>query len=543
LASTARNLTSERARQLDAGWVLMLSYAFGIGFLVRAMVVVGSDFPLNDGGMFYTMIRELQAGHYAMPVQTAYNAAHIPFLYPPLAFYAAGLIADWTRLTLLDVLRYLPLAASWLTLVAFFFLSRDLLAGQRAKIIISVFAFALLPAAFQWQLMGGGLTRSPGYLFALLALQQAYRMYTRPAIRHVALTATFYALTVLTHPEAAWFVTYSLVVFMIAFGRNRPGLLRTLLVLGLTAVVTAPWWLSVAARMGLGNLLPPSMSGAPIWGGVATLFLWMNPTREAIFPVLGGLAILGLLKSLSERQFFLPGWLLTIFLLQARAPDQRAAVPIALLASVGIVDVLIPLLNSIGHQADELPAAGKDGRPRLLRSWAARLALLAMIAYCAVAANYGDSMTLVPLSRDERAAMQWVAANTTSDSQFLVITSERWELNRSSEWFPALAGRPSLSTPQGREWLGNFSGWTERDTVLQRCSHADAGCVEDWAATQGANFTHIYLPKRAAVGATPEQEDGWCCQTLRLSLAGNPGYQEVYDGPGAIIFERRGFSS
>ena len=56
--------------------MLILAVALGIG--VRAYHVMSHDFPLNDGGLFFSMVRDLQAAHYHLPAFTSYNQAGIP---------------------------------------------------------------------------------------------------------------------------------------------------------------------------------------------------------------------------------------------------------------------------------------------------------------------------------------------------------------------------------------------------------------------------------------------------------------------------------
>ena len=64
-----------RARRL---YLALAVAAIGLGVLVRATIVLASDFPLNDGGMFFAMVRDLQASHYALPSVTTYNSASTP---------------------------------------------------------------------------------------------------------------------------------------------------------------------------------------------------------------------------------------------------------------------------------------------------------------------------------------------------------------------------------------------------------------------------------------------------------------------------------
>ena len=98
---------------------LALALAIGLGIAVRAYHVLSQDFPLNDGGLFFAMVRDLQAAHYHLPAFTSYNGAGIPYAYSPLGFYLAGLLDDWTPLTLTAVFRWLPLLTTALIVVAF----------------------------------------------------------------------------------------------------------------------------------------------------------------------------------------------------------------------------------------------------------------------------------------------------------------------------------------------------------------------------------------------------------------------------------------
>ena len=138
------------------------------------------DFPLNDGGLFYVMVRDIQRAHYHLPAFTSYNDAHIPFGYSPLAFYLAAVLND-SGFDLFTLFRVLPFIASTLSIVAFYLLARQMV-QSRAAIAVAVIAFAIVPRGFVWLLMGGGLTRSFGYLFALLSLHQVWMLYTRRSL-------------------------------------------------------------------------------------------------------------------------------------------------------------------------------------------------------------------------------------------------------------------------------------------------------------------------------------------------------------------------
>lgn len=531
---------------------LTITAAIALGWLIRAVHVLSEDFPLNDGGLFYAMVRDLQQARYALPAFTSYNGAGIPFGYPPLGFYVAGLLADITPLSLFDVFRFLPLTVNCLTIVAFFLLARSMV-SSRAAVAVAVFAFALIPRTFIWLLMGGGVTRSLGFLFALLALQQAYLLYTRRQSRFVAPATLCAGLTILSHAETGWFLAFSIALFFLAYGRHRHGLLSSLVVAGGTIAITAPWWVTLLAYHGVEPLLAATRTGGSIFSdsGVRNYVLLslarFVATSEPFFPLLGTLALLGALACLASKRFLLPTWWAAIILLDARAFPTFTTVPVAMLAGIGVAHVLLPVLDrlpadkSSTPQADppldgdrEVPALAA-GRPR---RWAPVLVLAFFVCYATIAALTtrpglaGEGAFLVSLSDDERAAMSWVARETPPSSRFLVIPDSSWPTAKAAEWFPVLADRVSVATVQGSEWLPDdaFTRQVRAYDGAHECGYRGTTCLESWSLETEITFTHVYVAKTGS---------GQCCWTLLTSLDEDPRYDLIYDGPGATIFARQ----
>ena len=129
--------------------------------------------------------------------------------------------------------------------------------------------------------------------------------------------------------------------------------------------------------------------------------------------------------------------------------------------------------------------------------------------------------------------MEWVRSETLPDSRFLVVPLADWFADYSSEWFPVLAGRQSIATPQGLEWLPQrtFERRATEHTALKECANSTADCLTTWANITREVFTHIFIPKHAAAD---------CCAVLVHSLATDSRYELVYDQAGATIFARRG---
>jgi hypothetical protein len=527
--------------------------AIGLGCLIRARPVLLTDFPLNDGGLFYQMTAELQRAHYHIPAYTAYNSADIPFAYPPFGFYVAGMLADATSWDLLQIVRVLPLVVTCAALVAFFFLARAMLT-ERVAIAAAIAAFAFVPRSFTWLIMGGGLTRAFGFLFTILALHQAYLLFTRRELRFAVTAGVFTGLTPLSHLGTAPFLAASLIVFFLAYGRHARGL-SGMAIIGIVAIaVSAPWWLSVVRMHGFapflaagqtgGSILTPGQLRETVLGRLARL--GAEATGEPLFPVIGALAVLGSLACLRSRRLTLPIWWVVTLAVDARAGATYATLPVSLLAGLGVNDVLMPLLTSRGEAAAATaPVVAQPEGPawrqwrRALRARSVVAAVVAFfVVYCSLAALSrnsdlgGEGGYLASVSHDERDAMRWVADNTPPTSRFFVVPEDGWPADRVAEWFPVLAARPSVATVQGREWLpnGDFARYNALYPVARECGGADVRCLDQWNDSAGMAFSHVFIPKAP---------NGACCRRLSASLRADPRYALVFDGPGAEIFARR----
>jgi hypothetical protein len=510
-----------------------------LGLVPRLFPALSADFPLNDGGFFYLMTREIQRAHYALPVYTSYNSAQIPFAYPPLAFYLAGFISDITRWPLLDVIRLLPAIASVLTIPAFFLFSRTILRSWTQS-IFAVFAFAMLPRTFVWFIMGGGLTRAPGLLFAILMLHQAHLLYTRRETRFVLSTILFAVATVLTHAETTWFAVYSAVLLFLFYGRDRKGVVNSLVVVVGVLALTAPWWATVMSRHGLSPFLSAAGSGTQDRYALPLLKTF-SFTDEPYLPLFAVFGLLGIFVRLAERKFFLPVWLLAIFFINPRNPDTPAMLPLAMLVGVAMDRLILPGILRVGAanhvQVGEGKPAADRNKPGRMHRVSRMLPLVVPVVMLGYLLGYAfksawtvasASSALKVLPREERDAMRWVSGNTPETSTFLVLRSSNWfGEDPTSEWFPALAQRVSLATVQGYEWLPNlqFHGRQKPFNALQACAGHDASCLARWMAQTGIAASHVYL----STG---------CCKPLEQSLRSSPDYALVYDGKGATIFAR-----
>ena len=493
-----------------------------LGAAVRAWHVRGATFPLNDGGLFYAMIRDIQAANFALPQHTSYNGGDIPFAYPPGALYLAAGLDALLPIELATLLVLLPLIGAIATLPAFAAVARAILPSRRDAVLATA-AFALVPVAFTWLLPGGGLPRGIGLALALLAVREAYFLVSDGQFsRHRALAAGLLAAaTTLVHLETAAFLGVTFAV--LAAVHPRTGVARLAPVALLAGVASAPWWGLVVARHGFEPFVASTDQGGALlddgrlsWPTLRYALEHPLPTAEPGLALIAALAVVGSLLAISRGRLLLPLWCVALAVVAMRASPTFASVPIALLAGSALGDIL------------DLAPRG-SGAPPLGRALPGHVLALAICGLIAVPGAFsrggaaGEAFT--PLPEADRAAMRWAAEHTPPDARFAVVPATGWWVDSPSEWFPELALRESIATPQGREWLGGaFAAALTLHDALARCRDASTDCLNDVAASEP--FTHVYLPSA-------------CCDALARSLRSSPDYLVAYDRGGVLIAAKR----
>src|SRR6266545_6001320 len=225
-----------------------------VGAFMRFNPTLLAGFAINDGGMFAVMVDDLKASHYLLPAFTTYNHLNIPFAYPPLGFYLGWIASDLFGWSAAQTLRWVPAFFASLSVPAFYLLARRLLKNKYYAALSTLF-FALMPHAFSWYVMGGGLTRSPGQLFMLLTLATVVRLYEENRRIDIFLAGLFGALAVMSHPEAAVHTFVSALFLWIILSRKWTGFLNSIFVGLIVLIVSAPWWVTVIHYHGIDPLL------------------------------------------------------------------------------------------------------------------------------------------------------------------------------------------------------------------------------------------------------------------------------------------------
>ena len=518
--------------QREAG-ILMAMAATIFGAWLRLFIPAIAGFPVNDGGLFYVMIRAIQQHGFQLPPYVHYNGIEIPFAYPPLGFYLGAALSNVFHVDATQILRWAPATILILSIPAFYFLSRTLL-GTEFKAGLATLVFAFTPRAITWQIMGGGLTRSLGLFLMLLALTSIYRLFINRDRRDLLLATLLSTLLSLSHPEAALQTIGLALLFWLFAGRDRQRTLLALYVALGTVAGSGLWWIPTLFRLGPEPFLAAAQTGAHSTLGILYPFFALI-TDEPLMTFIAVLGLLGFVICLAKKQYLLPAAYILPFIVEPRSAATYAMIPLALLASVSLADVIFPALAGMQHVSPDQP----------LVSRAVQGSLLFILAYLFGSGfYYGGRLAATTLMPSDRAAFEWVRANTQTDSRFLILTGvEEVFCDSVSEWFPALTGRTSVTTIQGNEWLtGSYRTASATQAITQHCllEGEPLGCVEDEAHKAGLNFNYVYVSKKVKVQnlcrvtATLPGHEG-----LVAALKSNPGYKPVFESELVAIFARQ----
>ncbi len=543
---------------------LVLMLAILLGAWLRFTPAAQAEFPVNDGGMFYTMIGDLQADGYALPAFTTYNRAeNIPFAYPPFPLYLAALLVGIFHFSVTQLLLWLPALTSVAVIVTFYFFAQTLL-DSRPQAALAALFFALTPRTFSWFLMGGGLTRSFGQLFLMLTATSAFFLFTRRKSRYLALTMLCGALAVLSHPEAG-IHTAGIALLIWGFkARNWKTLLDGVKVSLGVIVITALWWLPVISWHGITPLLNAAQTGNHSLRAWASL-LTFNFTEEPLLGLIAVLGLLGLFASLVRRDYFFAAWFILPYLLEPRSAPWIVTMPLTMLAAIACADLLLPGLAALGKPVEqghcEPPVdSWRSGNPPLtekmsfmgglLRQEAPRndipmqgkpaLLFLGFVTVFSLFGSYAFALRMGAdrLSLDDRAAMAWISENMPSESRFIILTGAQDPMRDPiQEWFPALAERGSQTTLQGREWtwgkrfIESLPGFGE----LANCIERDVKCVESQAQKLGIDFDALYIKKQLLGSCAADKTCQYNSWNLVNEIKELPGCEIVYENNTTIV--------
>lgn len=509
---------------------LIFVLAIIAGTFLRFNPTLLAGFPVNDGGMFAVMIDDLKTSHYLLPAFTSYNHINIPFAYPPLGFYLGRITSDLFRISAVDALGWVPAFFASLSIPAFYLLARRLLKNKFYAAVSTLF-FAMMPRALSWFVMGGGLTRSPGQFFMLLALATIIRLYEKNRKTDIFWTGLFSGLAVLSHPEAAVHTTFSAVFLWLMLSRKRDTFISSIGVGLLVLIITSPWWVTVIHYHGLAPLLNAAATGQKALAVFHLVFFAF--TEEPYATVIAVLGLIGIGYSLFRRDYLLPLWMALPFFVEGRSAPGPAAIPFAMLAAVGLVDVVFTAFST--------PKKKEETDIDFISNFE-RNTFVYLILYLIFSAyQFGFQLSNAKLYPPDREAMSWVGVSTPADSRFLVLTgTTSVSCDSVLEWFPALTGRQSIFTVQGREWTEgrNFNTYILSTYPVQRCLSSDDSSCLDSAVSHDA-YDYIYLSKTLRVNNCTPLDMPRTFPFFVESMRTNDDFEIAYETEDVIVWSKK----
>jgi hypothetical protein len=509
-------------RKLD--WSLLFLFAALLfGAVVRFEPVISNGFPLNDGGMFYAMIRDLQANHYILPQFTTYNFVDIPFAYPPLGFYIAAAFSNLLPVSELQILLWLPALVNTLAIFAFYKLAGQFL-PSRMSASLATLAYALSSRAFLWQVMGGGITRAFGMLFLILMLWQAVQLFREYALKRLALTILFGACAVMSHPQTALHAALGGAMIFLFYGRSKRGVISALLVGAGVLLLTAPWWATVFLQHGFEPLLSAGQTSRRTLEFYLIVLNLHSPTNILALPFLIFFYI-GLWLSFKRREFFFITWIALAYLIDTRGGDGVALLAESMLAGTGLIQLSAWISRSDSDQPESV-----------VMKRASQILIFGSAFYFLLAASISDFQLInTSLKPEDIKMIEWVNLNVDDGKTFLLSTGREFSMSDPmQEWFPALTKQHSATTLQGLEWTLSdaFFPWYEQLVSFQHC--ADLDCVTSWSAANGVDYDYliVIIPLKE-----DESEFGKSLRSLALSIRASDSYALVYESKTALVFE------
>ena len=500
-------------------WIkLILGLTIFFGVIIRFFPGLMAGFPLNDGGMFLVMLRELKANHFLIPEFTSYNYSNIPFAYPPFGFYAGALLSV-LGIPDLEILRWLPVLINILTIPAFFLLAETLLEDRPRAALATVF-YALAPA-YGWEIMGGGLTRSFGVLFMLLALHFSVQSFKTGSWKSIFIASLFGGLSVMSHPQTAIHTAYGIAFFWLFTKHSWKKLLQTFVLAVLAGFVSAPWWLTVYLQHGLTPFISAASSGVhdsfPLTVFISDLF-----SRDTFIPILMILRVAGIVWEAAHRRFTLVLWAALAYFLDQRSAGATSFLAFSLLCGIGFADALPFVINWLKTRTSTTINF-------IQLHWFNATLFVVMFYLFVECGLYSYVLINTSLHTPEPfQAMQWVKENTVPNSRFLLLTGDPGIMSDPiQEWFPALAQRQSQTTMQGLEWNLNQDFFPRLQSLitLQACTSLD--CVNQWSADTSLGYGYLLIQKSNA--------------TLPLlnSVKLDASFVQVYENSSIVILQKK----
>ena len=423
--------------------------SFALAITLTYLIVAERQFPINDGGFWYSFASQLTANGFRLPKSIVFNGADFQLTYPPLGAY---LIAGFHRLFGFSILQAL------LILPAFFYLINNLLFARFANTLLgnsmwakaTIISYPLLAYSFRWFLMGGGVPRGLGLAFQILAWTACIKSMESDSInkRNVLTIALFTALAILSHPMAALWTVIGVSTFMFA----KVNLKHLIGIFICAGIMCSPWLILMVYHHGLTPYLNTFSATQ-----TSVIQLFQIPIYLSYSQLSVGMAFIGLFLVMCT-----PFWRLSCLWLFGLVIDPRGA---------ALHNGVVPVAFFVGKCASEMIEKLKLQRKGAVLAVLFALTSLSneLITTTQLISSKDSFMTV--LGEQEVADIYTFKGRVPEGSKTFVMNQHSVAGDSLGEWLTALTGIEVVNIHQMAEWKGTFY-----DILTYQAQHISTCC-------------------------------------------------------------------
>ncbi len=460
------------------------------------------DLPIGYGGMFASFGEQLANENFILPV---FAMSKIPYVYPPLGFYAHAIFLKFGVSTWF-YLRWLIPFYSLAALIAFsavyerFFHSK-VWAALAALLIASA------PYLVESHVWAAGMVRGLAFAMFMLALAVFLRIKPASNWKFSALTGIFSGLTILSHLGYAYF----LAIWMGLWLLFHPKIWKhALIVVGFALLTVAPWLAVVLTHHSVNVFLNALRSHNTLsifssFGNAQAMvfLLWIGFSKLFEIPLLGWLALAGAVLQIVRRRYELPAMLVvtSLFSLQSR----RFVVVLGVILTVGLLQEIYSHFS----------------RERYAQTTV--LALTGFLVLTIYSAGLVHIALMKPSLTWNLQDAAWHLREISLPESDYIILADYGE----AEWFPYLSQRAPIFAHWAYEWQGNLLEQSDFFLNSFACGQAgDLACVEKIIQDSGKDPEYMVVKKRKYFAFLED-----------LSASG--AWRRIYNNPEYQIWEKR----
>lgn len=430
------------------------------------------DLPIGYGGMFASFGEQLADENLVLPVSAM---GGIPYVYPPLGFYAHAVflklgISTWFYLRWL--IPFYSLAALFAFSAVYEYFSRS-----KAWAALAAILAASAPYLIESHVWAAGMVRGLAFTCFLMAFAIFLRIKPESDWKLPALAGFFGGLTILSHLGYAYFLALWIGIWLLFHLKIWK---QALIAAGFVLLTVAPWLAAVLAHhpvdvffnalrshntLDIFSALGSSQSMASL--------LWIGFSKLFEIPLLGWMALGGVAVQIYRRRYELPALLAVtaLFSLQSR----RFVLALGVILAVSLLQEVYTYLSSRRYAQTAAPIL------------AGLLVFAIYFGGMARIASMKPSLTWNLLD-----AAQYLRQTSSPESDYIILADYG-----ETEWFPYLSQRVPIFAHWAYEWQGNLD---EQSGFLLNsfgCGQAgDLACIEKIIHDSGKEPEYMVVMKR-----------------------------------------------